>query len=128
MNYSNKNFAKSNQGINQENLQNIGGSIEETYSTLAIIFKQFNDKISEVISKQSVDNISSHQFSKLTSLFNEITNFFDREIRLHDRLTGWIVSDSEKLKLPLLNLAESFAGRINITPVINLKTQCGKGK
>ena len=113
--------------ITEDSYQSLRGTVDEVYSGIALVFKIFNDRMSEIITKQSVENISTHQFSKLNSIFSEITSFYNEELNVSQKLGSWLNTDMHKIKEPLAKLAEAYSERITIAPILNLKTQLGKG-
>ena len=113
--------------LTEEAYISINDTVEDIYSTIAIIFGNFNMKMTEIIRKQSVEWISIHQFAKLNAFFEEVAQFFKKDLNAQDKLTTWIVTDIEKLKISLLNNNENFDEKITIEPLLNFRVQCGKG-
>ena len=118
---------QSKQPLSEEAYIAINDTVEDIYSTIALIFWNFNTKLTEIIRKQSVEWISIHQFAKLNAFFEEVSQFFKKDLNAQEKLTTWIVTDIEKLKISLLNNNENFDEKITIEPLLNLRVQCGKG-
>jgi hypothetical protein len=107
-------------------MKNLNETVNEFYLTLGMIFKFFNDKMSEIINNYKSDNITIIQFSKLVAIFEEITNYFQNQMRLEERINSWIVTDRESIKKPLLRVVSNLTDKISISPLQNLRVECEK--
>jgi len=95
-------------------------TVQEFYLTLAMIFKYFNDRISEVIQLRNIENISLKQFSKLVAVFEYIMEYFQGTLKLEEKLNSWILSDKDSIKKPLLKLVSTLNDKITLSPLQNL--------
>ena len=136
--YYNSNFVeKSNQSnggysflpvLDNKSMKDLNETVQEFYLTLAMIFKYFNDRLAEVINLRSTDNISVKQFTKLVTVFEYITNYFQGTLQIDEKLNSWIVSDKEGIKKPLLRLVSSLSDKITLSPTQTLIIEIERSK
>jgi len=109
--------------LDTKSMKDLNETVQEFYLTLAMIFKYFNDRLAEVISLRNNENITLKQFGKLVKVFDHITNYFQNDLQLNEKLNAWIVSDKESIRKPLLKLTSSLSDKITISPTQNLFIQ-----
>jgi len=107
-------------------MKNLNETVNEFYLTLGMIFKYFNDKMSEIINSFKMENINITQFSKLVAIFEEITNYFQNQMRLEERINSWIVTEKDSIRKPLLRVVSNLTDKITISPLQNLRIDCEK--
>lgn len=114
--------------LDVKSMKNLVETVQEFYLTLGIVLKHFNDKITEIIGMNNVDNISPSQFGKLCTIFDDIIHYFEADLKLIPNLNAWIVSNKEGIKKPLLNLIPSISDKITIAPIQLLKSDYERSK
>lgn len=114
------------QVLDQTNITILTETVNEFYSSLAMIIKFFNEKMNEVITNARLDSITIHQFSKLVQIFEEISNFFQNTMKIDDQIKNWISTDRDSLKKPLQKCVASMIEKLNISPLQNLRIDTEK--
>lgn len=129
LNYYNKAYVEKPEQLIDPNTQvldvkamkNLNETVQEFYLVLENILKTFSNKIMEIIELNNVAHITVNQFAKLSTVFHEITRYFDSELQLNKNLNSWIVSDKEGIRKPLMNLLSTLSDKINIVTLKTLK-------
>jgi len=109
--------------LDTKSMKDLNETVQEFYLTLAMIFKYFNDRLAEVINLRNNENITLQQFTKLVKVFDHITNYFQNDLQINEKLNSWIVSDKEGIRKPLIKLTSSLSDKITISPTQNLFIQ-----
>lgn len=129
INYYNKAYVEKQEQVIDPNVQvldvkamkNLNETVQEFYLVIENILKNFSNKIMEIIELNNVAHITINQFSKLNTIFHEITSYFDSELQLNKTLNSWIVSDKEGIRKPLMNLVAGLTDKVNIVTIKTLK-------
>lgn len=127
----NQNFVDKQEVDNPQNLpvldvkamKYLNETVQEFYLAFSLVLKYFNDRITEIISMNNVEQMTVNQFAKLSAICQEIIHYFDSDLKLHQSLNSWIVTNKETIRKPLLNLASSLADKVSIVPIRNLKIE-----
>jgi len=112
--------------LDTKSLKDLNETVQEFYLALAMIFKYFNDRLSEVINLRNTENISLKQFAKLVVVFEYIMGYFQETLKLDEKLNSWIVSDKESIKRPLLRLVSTLSDKITLSPLQSLMIEIEK--
>lgn len=115
------------QTLDTKAMKDLNETVQEFYLTLAMIFKYFDDRMTEVINIRSFENISIQQFTQLVGVFERIIDYFHNTLQIEERLNSWIVSDKESIKKPLLRLVSSLSDKITISPIQTLMIEIERG-
>lgn len=130
----NQNYAEKQDTENPQNLpvldvkpmKYLNETVQEFYLAFSLVLKYFNDRITEIISMNNVEQMTVNQFAKLSAICQEILHYFDSDLKLHQSVNSWITTNKESIKKPLMNLASSLADKISIVPIRNLKIEYEK--
>ena len=128
--YVNQNWNKitENEKLKEDFVSNLQETVEEVYSTLALMCWHFNNKMSDVLTKKPIENISIHQFTKFNALFAEINIFLQEELKLKEKLENCIQTNIEEVKVSLLDMHEDYIQKMNFDHLFGLKEQSGRSK
>lgn len=111
------------QTLDTKSMKDLNETVQEFYLTLAMIFKYFNDRLAEIIALRNNENMSLQQFTQMVKVFEYITNYFQNDLQLNEKLNSWIVSDKESIRKPLQRLVAGLSDKITISPTQNLFIQ-----
>jgi len=115
------------QTLDTKSMKDLNETVQEFYLTLAMIFKYFHDRLAEIVALRNNENISLQQFAQMVKVFEYITNYFQNDLQLNEKLNSWVVSDKESIRKPLIRLVSGLSDKITISPTQNLFIQLQRG-
>ena len=132
--YYNLNYAEKEADIVSPNqkvldvkaMKTLNETVQEFYLAFSMIFKHFVDKFTEIISMNNVEHINITQFAKLRAVFEEILNYFNKDLKVNETINSWIVTNKDAIKKPLNNLVSTLTDKFSITSIQMLKNDYEK--
>lgn len=114
--------------LNKNNLRLLSETVEDFYSTLAMVVKFLNERLSEMINGYSIESMTIPQFYKLEAFFNEARKCFEEQLKINKTASSWLVTENQILLNTLNKVKTSYTDKISIAPLMNLKLECEKSK
>lgn len=110
--------------LDKATLRIISDTVEDFYSTIAMVVKYLNERLAEMISSYSTEFMTIAQFYKLQAFFDEARKCFEEQLKIHSRVSLWVTTENQTL-LSAINKAKStYLDKISIGPLMHLKLEC----
>lgn len=112
--------------LDKNNLRILAETVEEFYSSLAMVVKFLNERLSEMIKSYTIESITIPQFYKLQAFFSEARKCFDEQIKLNKSASGWLTTENQALLNYLTKVKLAYSDKISYSPLMGLKLEVEK--
>lgn len=112
--------------LDKTNLRIISDTVEDFYSTIAMVVKFLNEKLSEMLHYFPVESMTIPQFYKLEAFISKVRKCFEEELKISTTVSSWLVTENQTLITAINRVKSTYMDKISIAPLMDLKQKFEK--